>query len=66
MQIRHYTELYTNPDGTVKPADALRDQFAAMGATVRANGFSGLRASGSVSWVESDEPCPGSWSTKPR
>ena len=51
MQIRHYTEFYTNPDGTVKPARELSDQFAAMGATVQANGFEGLRASGSVSWV---------------
>jgi hypothetical protein len=49
MQIRHYTELYTNPDGTVKAADTLRDEFVAMGATVQADGFRGLRASGSVS-----------------
>ena len=34
MQIRHYTELYTNPNGTVKPADELSEQFAAMGSTV--------------------------------
>lgn len=54
MQILHYSEFYTNPDGTVKPADTLRDQFAEMGSTVRANGFSGLRASGSVSWVDND------------
>jgi hypothetical protein len=54
MQIRHYTELYTNPDGTVKPADTLRDQFAEMGSTVRAKGFGGLRASGSVSWIDND------------
>jgi hypothetical protein len=31
MQIRHYTELYTNPDGTVKAADTLRDEFVAPG-----------------------------------
>ncbi len=55
MQIRHYTELYTNPDGTVKPPDQLSDQFAAMGSTVTANGFAGLRASGSVSWVNDEE-----------
>jgi hypothetical protein len=51
MQIRHYTEFYTDADGTVKPAAQLSDDFAAMGSTVRANGFEGLRASGSVSWV---------------
>jgi hypothetical protein len=55
MQIRHYTELYTNPNGTVKPADELSDQFAAMGSTVKAKGFAGLRASGSVSWVNNEE-----------
>ncbi len=55
MQIRHYTEFYTNGDGTVKPAAQLSDDFAAMGSTVRANGFEGLRASGSVSWVNDAE-----------
>jgi hypothetical protein len=55
MHIRHYTELYTNPDGTVKPSGMLCDEFAAMGAKVQSNGFSGLRASGSVSWVEHDD-----------
>jgi len=55
MQIRHYTEFYTNPNGTVKPADTLRDQFAEMGSTVRAKGFRGLRASGSVSWIDNEE-----------
>ena len=55
MQIRHYTEFYTNPDGTVKPADTLRDQFAEMGSTVTANGFRGLRASGSVSWIRNED-----------
>jgi hypothetical protein len=55
MQIRHYTELYTNPNGTVKDADTLRDQFAAMGTTVAAKGFRGLRASGSVSWINNEE-----------
>lgn len=51
MQIRHYTDFYTNANGAVKPARELSDQFAAMGSTVQANGFAGLRASGSVSWV---------------
>jgi hypothetical protein len=55
MQIRHYTEFYTNGDGTVKPTAQLSDDFAAMGSTVRANGFEGLRASGSVSWVNDAE-----------
>ena len=55
MQIKHYTELYTNPNGTVKAADTLRDQFAEMGSGVRAKGFEGLRASGSVSWVDDDD-----------
>jgi hypothetical protein len=55
MQIRHYTELYTNPNGTVKAADTLRDEFVEMGSTVRAKGFRGLRASGSVNWVKNEE-----------
>jgi hypothetical protein len=55
MQIRHYTELYTNPNGTVKPADQLSDQFTQMGSTVKAKGFAGLRASGSVSWGSDEE-----------
>jgi hypothetical protein len=55
MQIRHYTEFYTNGDGTVKPPAQLSDAFAAMGSTVRASGFEGLRASGSVSWVNDAE-----------
>ena len=55
MQIRHYTEFYTDANGTVKPAAQLSDDFAAMGSTVRANGFEGLRASGSVSWVNDAE-----------
>jgi hypothetical protein len=54
MQIRHYAEFYTNPDGTVKPAETLRDQFAEMVSTARAKGFRGLRASGSVSWIDND------------
>ena len=55
MTIRHYSELYTNPDGTVKASGPLCEQFAVMEPTVRANGFDGLRASGSVSWVDNDE-----------
>jgi hypothetical protein len=55
MQIRHYTEFYTNTNGTMKPPAQLSDDFAAMGSTVRANGFQGLRASGSVSWVNDAE-----------
>lgn len=55
MQIRHYTELYTNPDGTVKPADTLCGQFAEMGPAVMAKGFNGLRASGNVSWVNDED-----------
>jgi len=55
MLILHYTELYTNPNGTVKPAGQLSDEFAAMGSMVKAKGFAGLRASGSVSWVNNEE-----------
>jgi hypothetical protein len=55
MHIKHYTELYTNPDGTVKPPDELSAAFEAMGTTVTAQGFGGLRASGSVSWVTDDQ-----------
>jgi hypothetical protein len=55
MQIRHYTDLYTNLNGTVKPADTLCDEFAEMGSTVTAKGFKGLRASGSVSWINNEE-----------
>jgi hypothetical protein len=55
MQIRHYTELYTNPNGTVKPADQLCGEFAEMGSAVTAKGFAGLRASGAVSWINNEE-----------
>ena len=55
MQIRHYTEFYTDPNGTVKAPEQLSYQFAAMGSTAKAEGFAGLRASGSVSWVNDDE-----------
>jgi MEDS: MEthanogen/methylotroph, DcmR Sensory domain len=55
MHIRHYTELYTNPDGTVKAADTLCNQFAEMGSAMEAKGFEGVRASGSVSWVNDED-----------
>lgn len=55
MQIRHYTELYTNPNGTVKSAEQLSYEFGEMGSTVTAKGFAGLRASGAVSWVNNEE-----------
>jgi hypothetical protein len=55
MQIRHYTEFYTNPNGTVKAPGQLSDQFAEMGSAMRAKGFAGLRASGSVSWINNEE-----------
>ena len=55
MQICHYTEFYTNPNGTIKPPDLLSRQFAEMGTSVRAKGFSGLRASGNVSWINNEE-----------
>jgi hypothetical protein len=42
MLILHYAELYTNPDGSVKPADTLRDELVELGAKVRDNGFNGL------------------------
>ncbi|MFZ0815219.1 MAG: MEDS domain-containing protein [Candidatus Sulfotelmatobacter sp.] len=53
--MRHYTEFYTNPNGTVKPAEQLSEQFAGMASTVRAQGFAGLRASGAVSWINNEE-----------
>jgi hypothetical protein len=55
MQIRHYTDLYTNPNGTVKPVDELSEQFVAMGSMMRAEGFESVRASGSVSWINNEE-----------
>lgn len=55
MQIRHYTEFYTDPNGTVRAPEQLSDQFAAMGSNAQADGFAGLRASGSVSWVQDAE-----------
>ena len=55
MQIRHYSEFYTDPNGTVRAPEQLSYQFAAMGAKVREEGFEGLRASGSVAFVQDDE-----------
>jgi two-component system, sensor histidine kinase PdtaS len=55
MQILHYSQFYTNPNGTVKAPDQLSRQFAELGAAVRAKGFAGLRASGSVSWINNEE-----------
>lgn len=51
MQIVHYAEFYTDPNGTVKAPEQLSYQFAALGAAAKADGFEGLRASGSVAWV---------------
>ena len=55
MQIRHYSEFYTDPNGTVKAPEQLSYQFASLGATAKTGGYEGLRASGSVSWVRDDE-----------
>ncbi|MES2606672.1 MAG: MEDS domain-containing protein [Pseudomonadota bacterium] len=55
MQIRHYTAFYTNPNGTVKHADILSGQFAAMESSALNAGFKGLRTSGSVSWINNAE-----------
>ena len=54
MRILHHSALYTATDGSVKPADTLRDEFTALGASVRESGFNGLRASGCVGWVDTD------------
>jgi hypothetical protein len=55
MLIKHYSELYTEPNGAVKPPGELSEQFAALESTVEANGYAGLRASGSVAWVKDAE-----------
>ena len=55
IQIRHYTEFYTNPNGTLRPPNQLSDQFADVGSRMLANGFAGLRASGNVSWINNEE-----------
>lgn len=52
MQIVHYSEFYTDPNGTVRAPDQLSYQFATMGSSAADKGFAGLRASGSVSWVK--------------
>jgi hypothetical protein len=55
MQIVHYSEFYTDPNGTVKAPEQLSYQFASMGSSAKADGYEGLRASGSVSWVKDPE-----------
>jgi hypothetical protein len=55
MQILHYSEFYTDPNGTVRAPEQLSYQFASLGASAKADGFAGLRASGSVSWVDDTE-----------
>ena len=55
MQIRHYSEFYTDPNGTVRAPEQLSYQFAAMGAQAREQGYEGLRASGSVAFVRDDD-----------
>jgi hypothetical protein len=54
MQIRRYTEFYTNPDGTLKQGDVLCDQFAEVGTMATAKGFRGLRVSGQASWIRTE------------
>lgn len=51
MKILHYSDVYTNPDGTVKAANALSDQFRDLGAAMAAEGYAGVRASGGMGWV---------------
>jgi hypothetical protein len=55
MQILPFTALYTNPDGTVKLSDQLSEEFAQMGPMMLAKGFDGLRASGCVSSIDTEE-----------
>ena len=55
MQILHYSEFYTDQNGTVRAPEQLSYQFAGLGADARTRGFEGLRASGSVSWVKDAE-----------
>ena len=55
MQVRHYSEFYTDPSGAVRAPEQLSYQFAAMGSSARQQGFEGLRASGSVSFVQDNE-----------
>jgi hypothetical protein len=55
MKILHYTDLYTNLNGTVKSSDQLTTEFVALGTEVSDQGFAGLRTSGAVSWVKDEE-----------
>jgi len=55
MQILRSTGFYANPEGTVKHADFIRAEFAAIGTSVREKGFEGRRASGCVGWVDTAE-----------
>ena len=55
MQIVHYSEFYSDPNGTVRAPEQLSYQFASMGTAALESGFAGLRASGSVSWVKDAE-----------
>jgi hypothetical protein len=55
MTIKHFSEFYTSPNGSMKPSSELSSQIEAMGPAVRANGFVGLRASGTLSWVKDAE-----------
>ncbi|HTL47916.1 MAG TPA: MEDS domain-containing protein [Verrucomicrobiae bacterium] len=55
MEIRHYTEFYTGPDGNLKPIDALLEQWKAKAQKVEDEGYKGLRASGNTRWIGEDE-----------
>lgn len=55
MRIVHYSEFYADADGRVRAPEQLSEQFAALGAQATADGYTGLRASGSVSWLTDDE-----------
>lgn len=52
MQILHYTDLYTDAQGEVKPPDQLSTEFASLESLITDKGFEGVRASGSVAWVK--------------
>lgn len=55
MHIRHYTEFYTNPNGTVRQPDELSTRLGELGLLARSRGFEGLRVSGNVSWINNEE-----------
>lgn len=55
MRILHYSDLYTDATGAVKPSEQLSEDFVALAASVEASGYAGLRASGSVAWVQDGE-----------